>query len=443
MDVSPPRYRRFSRPGPAPQSAADLPAYTRRNTLAQPVARREPVEHIYPLADGKARPWASLILKSSAKSGKSVPTFFEKEHINGSFELTAEKGDSIQSVTVTVTGRIVTGSSTDDTYVFLTQSLPLWSKADSRSSGTAAKLLGDCVWPFSIPLPKAVSLKDPSYDALFRLPETFLERHTRASISYDISVTVSRGKLRADSQIKTRFGYIPTTRPDPPSMLRQMAYRQNTILPGPDVDPAGWTTSSTAVVRGTIFKSHQAAVHCMLSLANPLSYTRGTVIPCRLTLESNDTQALDMFSAPSAPLVTLRRCVRFQNPSTSSKREVDWVQSFEDVCRAVWWPAPNGNDAPYSRSLEGEIKLPKDLASTSSIGRFSVSYTVVVSSFETVGFTPSSSQPILVEPVTITTSHARDSPRPNAYAPPAYAPLPIPRQHHDFYAAPATTRLGR
>ncbi|KAJ7476020.1 hypothetical protein FB451DRAFT_265030 [Mycena latifolia] len=443
MDVSPPRYRRFSRPGPVPQSAADLPAYTRRNTLAQPIARREPVEHIYPLTDGKGRPWASLTLMSSAKSGKSVPTFFEKEHINGSFQLSAEKGDSIQSIIVTVTGRIVTGSSVDDTYIFLTQSLPLWSKTESRSSGAATKLLGACVFPFSIPLPKAVSLKDDSHDTLFRLPETFLERHTRASISYEISVAVSRGKLRADSQIKTRFGYIPTTRPDPPSVLRQLAYREHSLLPGPEVDPVGWTTSSTAVVRGTVFKSRQAAVHCMLSLANPLSYTRGTVIPCRLTLESGDNQALDMFSAPSAPMVTLRRCVRFQNPSTSSKREVDWVESVEDVCRAVWWPSLDGNDAPYSRSLEGEIKLPKDLASTSSIGRFSISYTVVVSSFDTVGFAPSSSQPVLVEPVTIATSHARDSPRPIAYAPPAYAPLPIPRQRHDFFADPATARQGR
>jgi hypothetical protein len=82
--------------------SADLPAYTRRNTLAQPITRREPVEHIYPLVDGKGRPWASLSLMSSAKSAKSLPTFFEKERINGSFQLTAEKGDSIQSVTVTV-----------------------------------------------------------------------------------------------------------------------------------------------------------------------------------------------------------------------------------------------------------------------------------------------------------------------------------------------------
>jgi len=181
----------------------------------------------------------------------------------------------------------------------------------------------------------------------------------------------------------------------------------------------------------------------MLSLANPLSYTRGTVIPCRLTLESGDNHALDMFSAPSAPMVTLRRCVRYQNLATSSKRAADWVESFEDVSRAVWWPSASRSDAPYSRCLEGEIKLPKDLTSTSSIGLFNVSYSVVVSSFETAGFVPSSSQPILVEPVTIATTHARDSPRPQAYAPPDYAPLPVPRTHHDFYALPATRNVGR
>jgi hypothetical protein len=272
-------------------------------------------------------------------------------------------------------------------------------------------------------------------DTLYRLPETFLERHTQASVAYEICVLVSRGKLRADSQIKTRFGYIPSIRPDPPSLLRQLAYREHMdCLPGPSYDPHGWHDSSTAVVRGMVFKTRPAAVHCVLALANPLSYTRGTVIPCRLNLESNDGQALDMFSCPTAPMVTLRRCVRFQNPTTSSKREIDWVESYEDVARAVLWPASDGNDAPYSRSLEGEIKLPKDLASTSSIGRFTVSYSVVVSSFETVGFAPSSSQPILAEPVTIATTHARDSPRPLAYSPPAYAPLPIPKRQNEFFA---------
>lgn len=105
MDASsPPRYRRFSvRPGPAPSSGSELPPYTRRNTLTQPInLRREPTEHIFQVADGKSKPWITLRVFSSAKSSKSLPTFFEKENITGRLELDAERGDSIQAITAMV-----------------------------------------------------------------------------------------------------------------------------------------------------------------------------------------------------------------------------------------------------------------------------------------------------------------------------------------------------
>lgn len=99
MDVvSPPHYRRlFSSPG----QSDELPAYTRRNTLTQSVARRDPTEHVFVLTE-KNRPWVTLKLYSSAKSSKSLPTFFEKENIKGSLEIDADRGDSIQSVTAVV-----------------------------------------------------------------------------------------------------------------------------------------------------------------------------------------------------------------------------------------------------------------------------------------------------------------------------------------------------
>lgn len=110
MDASsPPRYRRFStRPGPAPSSgvAAELPPYTRRNTLTQAInLQREPTEHVFQLADGKPKPWFTLRVFSSAKSSKSLPTFFEKENINGMLELDAQRGDSIQAITAIVCPR--------------------------------------------------------------------------------------------------------------------------------------------------------------------------------------------------------------------------------------------------------------------------------------------------------------------------------------------------
>ncbi|KAG5647015.1 hypothetical protein DXG03_001740 [Asterophora parasitica] len=210
MDVaSPPSYRRISsvRPGPVPLSVDDLPPYTRRNTLAQPIARREPVEHVYLLSE-KNRPWVTLKLYSSAKSSKSLPTFFEKENINGTLEIDAERGDSIQSITATITGRIITGARPDDSFKFLNHSLPIWSKSSdiprmpSPSEGASkSKLLGRCEWPLSIPVPRTVTVPNGSgaMEAC-PLPETFLERHTAASIQYDFTITISRGMLRADNQ---------------------------------------------------------------------------------------------------------------------------------------------------------------------------------------------------------------------------------------------------
>jgi hypothetical protein len=103
----------------------------------------------------------------------------------------------------------------------------LWSRSmgDPRNLGSgigsgsnnkwSEKLKGSYVWPFSITLPKAVSLKDGGSDTLYRLPEvcrsqsapmtfikfkheTFFERHTRGQIEYEVAVRFTRAKLRPD-----------------------------------------------------------------------------------------------------------------------------------------------------------------------------------------------------------------------------------------------------
>ena len=96
---SQPDYRRVTQGFGLVPEPTNLPPYTRRNTAA---IRREPTEHTYQLTEGKSRPWATLKIYSSAKSNKSLPTFFEKEPINATFEVQAEKGDSIHQITATV-----------------------------------------------------------------------------------------------------------------------------------------------------------------------------------------------------------------------------------------------------------------------------------------------------------------------------------------------------
>ncbi|KAF9048581.1 hypothetical protein BJ165DRAFT_1526021 [Panaeolus papilionaceus] len=431
MDVSsPPRYRRFSsRPGPAPSSGSELPPYTRRNTLTQPInVRREPTEHVFQLSDGKSRPWLTLTVLSSAKSPKSLPTFFEKENITGRLEIQAERGDSIQAVAATVTGRIITGSSIDDSSVFLCQTLPIWSKSPdaprvpSPSEGASSnKLLGHCVWPLNISLARSANFPTGAGDTRsFRLPETFLERHTRVSVQYDLTITVSRGMLRSDNKLTTAFGYVPSTKPDPPSLLRQLAYQQFLPLPGPSSDPEGWKTLRPVSVRGILFKKHRVETKCTLSIAKPLCYARGTVIPCFLTMEGNDSQALDLLSSQNSVVVQLRRRVRFYNKASSSRPDVAWNESVEDMGTAIWWPATDAQNNATTRHLEGEIKLEKDLRPTSEMGHFSISYSVALCAFAAVGFqSDGPNSTLLSEPVEIATMHPR-GPRTNAYAPPAY-----------------------
>ena len=101
MDASSPPYRRFSRHGPAPSSDSELPSYTRR-AVRQVDVPRPATEHLFQVSNGKGKPWITLKVYSSAKSAKSLPTFFEKETINGLLEVDAEKGDSIQAITATV-----------------------------------------------------------------------------------------------------------------------------------------------------------------------------------------------------------------------------------------------------------------------------------------------------------------------------------------------------
>ncbi|KAG6916056.1 hypothetical protein DXG01_008629 [Tephrocybe rancida] len=438
MDVSPPRYRRYStaRHGQVPRSGdADvLPPYTRRNTLAQPAVRHEPTEHVYLLTE-KNRPFVTLKLYSSAKSAKSLPTFFEKENINGTLEINADKGDSIQSITAVVTGRIITGSGAGDSFKFLTHSLPIWSKSPEvprvpspTEAASKSKLLGRCEWPLSIPLPRTVTIpNEAGAMQTYSLPETFLERRTAASIQYDFTIQISRGMLRTNSQIKTAFGYVPSTRPGQASLLRQLAYQQSTPLAGPSSDREGWKSVRPVPARALMYRKHQAEVQCILSLAKPLTYTRGTTLPCFLTIQGADDNTLDLFAAPSAVNLKLQRRVRYFS-KVSPESSGPWHEAVEEVGSATWWPSAATRSRAGARHLEGEIKLPKDLRPTTTIGNFSISYHVVLRPFD-IPHGTSEDRSLVSEPVEIATMHAH-GPRPQAYAPPEYA---SPSRPDDYY----------
>ncbi|KAJ7808186.1 hypothetical protein B0H14DRAFT_2870976 [Mycena olivaceomarginata] len=416
-------------------SVTSLPAYTARDRPSTAGAVRELTEHVFEIKDKKKRAWATLKLKSSARASTSLPTFLEGDKITGSVTLDLGSSEKILGVSVLIRGQIVTGPSHQDRRSFLDLSTPLWLKGMPNPRDTnpgaagSGKLFGDCHWPFSISLPKEVILPDPAgkHGAVrtYSLPQTFQERTTRASVFYELSVHIARSTFRVDNNLQTMFVYVPAIRPDPPSRSRQLAYRQNGPIPGPDLDPEGWHTLRTASVTGTVFNARRVKIQCVLSLAKPLSYTRGSVIPLSLTYLCNDSQALKLVCTPATTNVCLQRQITYtQAPTAAEYYARNWsgdvpLDPVLEIYRAVWWPVDDGLGSGSSR-FDGEIHLPKSLKPSSNIPNFGIDYAVVMLPFQVTGFTAQSPPPlILKQNVQIATMFPK-GPKPRVYSPPSY-----------------------
>ncbi|KAJ6570979.1 hypothetical protein DFH09DRAFT_1153490 [Mycena vulgaris] len=403
-------------------SVSSLPAYTPRPHPRQHGGSRGSTEHIFSLKEQKKKIRATLKLFSSATTPTSLPTFLEGDKIHGSLALHIHSGEKIAAVSVLVRGEILTGPLPQDRLCFLDIPVPLWSKSGGSSRDMASpSLSGDCHWPFSIDIPKEVVLADPARLGTVQpyvLPQTFFERVSKASVNYRLSVQISRDALLFrdnDSGLQTMFVYVPAVRPDPPSMYRQLAYQENIPVPGPETDADGWHTCSMATIKGTVFNNRQIEVQCVLSLSKPLSYTRGSVIPCSLKYVCHDLQALNLLCTPSASNVRLHRHVKC---SLLGGRTVytHTPHDLEESGRAVWWPANNAQRRQDSRTFEGEIHLAKNLKPTSVISHFTLKYFVVILPFDVAGFSSAAAQPLLQQEVEIATVFAK-GPKPRSYAP--------------------------
>ncbi|EEB93308.1 hypothetical protein MPER_08057 [Moniliophthora perniciosa FA553] len=188
-------------------SVATLPAYTRLPSQPPPFQLTEHVFHL-PSKSSNTKTWATLKLLSGARDPKSLPTFVEGDRITGSLDINLdESGDShIQCVKVLIRGELVIGqdNSAEDNVTFLETSHVLWSKdKDKRRPTTpnsSSRLFGEQHWKFAVPIPRTVDLPASSTMETYRLPQTFLERYTHASIRYDLIVHIARSKFRVDSK---------------------------------------------------------------------------------------------------------------------------------------------------------------------------------------------------------------------------------------------------
>ncbi len=115
-----------------------------------------------------------------------------------------------------------------------------------------------------------------------------------------------------------------------------------------------------------------------------MSYTRGSIIPCFITIHSDIVEVEQLLSDTERPTVRLLRrvwhpMVEFENPTpdqgttgAGSTMNTTWAYIVvptsdmklvtDEVGRANWWTPPkNVVQVPNARHLEGEIHLSPDL----------------------------------------------------------------------------------
>ncbi|PPQ92237.1 hypothetical protein CVT25_008919 [Psilocybe cyanescens] len=429
-----------SEPGTT-SNESELPAYmpsTRSSSTSRRRENPEPKEFSYDVKNRKGKSIAVLIIIAERSYSKHIPTFLQDSPVKGRVHLSLDKPDVIQSVVLSIRGEYITGANPDQQLIFLELSHPLWSQADGdpRSSNNVSeetsssprshvasssvrfsgKLEGEYTWPFSITLPKEVNVPCGKGKQLqtFTLPQTFNERHAKGSINYEMSLRINRGRFQSDHRIPAKFGYIPISRPPPFPPLRRVSYQEGTTLLGPTIDPEGWYSDNPVTIKGTLFNNRTIHIVCTLC------YTRGSLIPLCIRLESDDYQALDLLSTPKAIVVSLKRRIKYQSDperflGSLVKDTIDYSQP------AVWWPSSEGieDNVGRFRFLNGELHLKVDMKPTSGIGDFAIEYSVVLFPFKTVGFEPSIDEVLLEYPVGIVTSFSH-GPRPRKHAPPGY-----------------------
>ncbi|KAH7925635.1 hypothetical protein BV22DRAFT_421338 [Leucogyrophana mollusca] len=400
----------------------------RQSTHLSPLCR---TEHTYSILNTRQSAWVTLRVNSMARSASQVPVFVEGVNVCGAVDFDLPSNNAVRSATLSLTGRILSGSTDSDVQTFLDHRQVMeWSmdeparRASRRffGGGSSGMPAGKFTCPFVFKLPEEVYLSSkphgPSHP--YKLPPSFADRFVRDMVRYELSVLIKQAKFISHTEVGTVIYFTPLIRPKPASLLRQISYQEHSPLLGPDLDPDGWHTLPAVNAAGRIFNVRDVEVNCTLSLAKPLCYSRGSILPFHIVLHSEDEQALDLLASPQALDVRLHRAVGL--PSQTSLREGS-EEAFKFrhtnmfVQSAVLWMSTHGSDHS-TRHLEGEIPLPNDLKPSACVRDFVIAYSVVLLPFSATAFAPHNRDRFLEVPVKIANVFPR-GPRPTSSAPQA------------------------
>ncbi|KAF9455135.1 hypothetical protein P691DRAFT_754242 [Macrolepiota fuliginosa MF-IS2] len=434
-NFDPPRYSHILSPPSesltAPTITTPVPENHDEGRAAPAVQRCQQVNFtrhcLYLRKDGAGKPWATLTLISRTPLPNSkgrAPRFIGSDLAKGHLMLELESPTSVQSISLNMKGKLITthreeGSPPENRdRIFLERSHNLYSKKShgdpgnwgqcnvSRNRKPDGKMQGTYHFPFSFPFPTEVAV-DKGHNltpiVTYEMPPSHLERDSRVTVRYDMGLVIGHGRLKLDSRMSTNVIYVPRLVALPASDKRQAAYREGAFLPGPRYDPGGWHAAPPATLSGR-FQDRATQLY----LANPLWYTRGTVLPCYLKFSEVNFDLLDHLSSPNAVDLQLARRISFRKGGESISSPRGYVNEEVVVgTAAIRW-------------LEGEIHLSRDLQPSCNYPRFIIEYYVEMMPFLSHSFStdvePGSQYPVIKQSVKIATFH-QYGPVPIAFTP--------------------------
>ncbi|KAI0749321.1 hypothetical protein C8Q80DRAFT_1218531 [Daedaleopsis nitida] len=409
-----------------------LPRYTRTSNTEWDIPPAEQ-EHVFSLhAKKTGARWLTLTVTSRAASKADTPTFYQGGNITGNLRLELDREESMDEISIALYGRLDIFSHSSCNFLYMSRILysAAESPPDSPKPSRRGRLSGRHEWPYSFRLPKGISiLTSITTDGhaerqTYRLPPGFSDAQSDVHVQYSLVVRVDRGGFRASRKLVVPIQYVPLARPSAPTILRQLAYQQNTALAGLDDDPDGWKTLGPVRVKGLLFKTVEAEAVLQLAVSRPLTYARGGPIHLLISISSANEQFFDLINPQSVHLALVQRITFGQGPHTTrfSRRlsETTTVKAFERAA-ASWWRPAGPQQPARAKTFAGEILTPEDLVPPSQIMHYGHEYELVLYPLSAVGFSPSSParKALLSEPVTIVTAFAQ-GPRPKSYLPPEY-----------------------
>ncbi|KAI0077074.1 hypothetical protein K474DRAFT_1753683 [Panus rudis PR-1116 ss-1] len=412
---------------------SELPTYETLPRRQSSQADEELSEHTFQLEDNKGRPWIWLTVKSRSKGDKQIPLFFEGDMVSGGVKVDFSKSSAIKAVSLTLSACVTTVGQEETEFLRINQ--VLWdakrpsSLSEELSPGSNQNLMS---WRYAFHLPSEVSVPDrpKGPKSPYPIPPSFSERGSPVYVDYKLIVTVHRALFRIDHTLVTSFAYTPKWRAEPPSPLRQVAYQEGSSIIGPEGDPDGWKVLPAVSVKGTIFNSREIEATCSLAIAKPLSFAAGSPVPLFVTIESTDSQALDLLSTPSSVRISLFRERIVGKQATKAEEAIedsakDRGQSYntivEPVGSAFFWPSEEGGRVEGKHSLQGEMEIKAGSKPSFVFPGFALRYYIALLPFDAPGFVAESKDgPYLVtEKITVTTLNSPGM-IPRSFAPPGY-----------------------